>query len=348
MALNGPPPDDLEGWLPARLGAETDGTVWADWCRLTTGGLREPFFDETIDLCLRHPFNQLFLRRTPIARLGERFAGRPGLAPAGFIFHMSRCGSTLVSRLLAGLPGSLVLSEPDPLHWILRGGAAPSRAVAAEWLRWTLAALAQPWSGQETRVFVKFDPWSVVDLPLIRVAFPDVPWLFVYRAPVEVLVSQLRRRGTHTVPGAYGAALLELDQARVQRMPPEEYCSRMLQAICDAAIRQHDPARALLVNFEELPGALWDRILGFFGVECTEVTRDELRRLSRFDAKRPAVRFIDDVMEKNRSATPLARQMAATFLMPSYRQLEALREPASAIGRTTERHTRAHQSPSLT
>src|SRR5215469_2589397 len=41
MALNGPPPDDLEGWLPARLGAETDGTVWADWCRLTTGGLRE-------------------------------------------------------------------------------------------------------------------------------------------------------------------------------------------------------------------------------------------------------------------------------------------------------------------
>src|SRR5262249_13650848 len=139
-----------------------------------------------------------------------------------------------------------------------------------------------------------------------------------------------------------------LDQARVQRMPPEEYCSRMLQAICNAAIRQHDPARALLVNFEELPGALWDRIPGFFGVECTEATRDELRRLSRFDAKRPAVRFIEDVMEENRSATPLARQMAATFLMPSYRQLEALREPASPIGWTTARHMRAHQSPSLT
>lgn len=328
MALSRPPPDGLEGWLPARLGAEADGTVWADWCRLTTGGLREPFFDETIDLCLRHPFNQLFSRRTPMALLGERFAARPGLAPAGFVFHMSRCGSTLVSRLLSGLPGSLVLSEPDPLHWVLRGGAAPSRAVAVDWLRWVLAALAQPWTGQETRVFVKFDCWSVLDLPLIRAAFPEVPWVFLYRAPVEVLVSQLRRRGTQTVPGAYGAGVLGLDLARVQRMAPEEYCARVLQAICDAAIRHHDSGRSLLVNFEELPGAVWDRILGFFGAECSPATRDELRRLSRFDAKRPAVSFVDDVAEKNRSATPLARRMAETLLMPAYERLEALRGSA--------------------
>ena len=348
MALNNPPPDDLEGWLPARLGAETDGTVWADWCRLTTGALREPFFAETIDLCLRHPFNQLFLRRTPIARLGERFTERPGLTPAGFIFHMSRCGSTLVSRLLAGLPGSLVLSEPDPMHWILRGGSAPSRAVAGEWLRWALAALAQPWSGQETRVFVKFDPWSMVDLPLIREAFPDVPWVFLYRAPLEVLVSNLRRRGTHTVPGVYGAALLGMDQARVRHMPPEEYCGRMLQAICDAAIRHHNLGRVLLVNFGELPGAVWDHILGFFGVACTEATRDELRRLSRFDAKRPAVSYIDDVAEKNRTATPLARQMAETLMMPSYRRLEALRASRADSWRTAELRTRGYHFPMLT
>lgn len=51
----------------------------------------------------------------PLAQLLEQ-AGQihPPSAPHG-IFHVSHCGSTLVSRLLAGLPGCLPLREPLPL-----------------------------------------------------------------------------------------------------------------------------------------------------------------------------------------------------------------------------------------
>jgi hypothetical protein len=39
------------------------------------------------------------------------------------IFHLARCGSTLVSRLLGTLPGAVVVSEPAPLNALL--GLAP-------------------------------------------------------------------------------------------------------------------------------------------------------------------------------------------------------------------------------
>jgi hypothetical protein len=45
------------------------------------------------------------------------------LDPAGMIFHLSRCGSTLVSRLLGTLPGVVVVSEPAQLKALL--GLAP-------------------------------------------------------------------------------------------------------------------------------------------------------------------------------------------------------------------------------
>ena len=42
-------------------------------------------------------------------------AGQGGLAPAGFIFHIGRCGSTLMSRVLASSDRVLCLSEPSAL-----------------------------------------------------------------------------------------------------------------------------------------------------------------------------------------------------------------------------------------
>jgi hypothetical protein len=51
-----------------------------------------------------------------------------------------------------------------------------------------VAALGQARAG-ETRLFLKLDCWHMRDLPLFRRAFPNTPWVFLYRDPVEVLVS---------------------------------------------------------------------------------------------------------------------------------------------------------------
>ena len=51
----------------------------------------------------------------PLPQLVQQAAGIRPAAPAHCIFHVSHCGSTLVSRLLAELPGCLPLREPLPI-----------------------------------------------------------------------------------------------------------------------------------------------------------------------------------------------------------------------------------------
>ena len=187
----------LDGWVPMRVFWQ-EGRPLVDWCYLGTRRFAEPFFEDTIGAAMRLPFNLVFRQQTPIEVLAEWQALRPGVAPTGFIFHMSRCGSTLIAQMLAALARNVVLSEAVPIDGVVRAHFRSPEATEARrraWLRGMVSALGQRRRGDETGLFIKFDSWHSLDLPLIRQAFPDVPWLFVYRNPVEVLVSQMKRRG---------------------------------------------------------------------------------------------------------------------------------------------------------
>ena len=76
--------------------------------------MTEPFFDLTIEDCLQDPYCLLFRRQTPLDVLAHLDNASSGSEPTGFIFHMSRCGSTLVSQLLATLPGYSMLMMISP------------------------------------------------------------------------------------------------------------------------------------------------------------------------------------------------------------------------------------------
>ena len=54
------------------------------------------------------------------------------------------------------------------------------------WLRGWMRAAGLPRSG-EKRLFEKFDAWHSFDLPFLRRAFPETPWIFLHRNPVEVI-----------------------------------------------------------------------------------------------------------------------------------------------------------------
>src|ERR1700688_4974837 len=99
---------DLDGWTPVRVYAN-GGEPVVEWA-LVDGPFADPFFEQTANRAMEQPFNAAFARRTPIAALEERHRNAPGLAPAGFIFHMSRCGSTLIAQTLAHVCAKILLS----------------------------------------------------------------------------------------------------------------------------------------------------------------------------------------------------------------------------------------------
>jgi len=108
-----------KGWLPIRAVWQRD-QLYVHWSHFGEQRLREPFFEGSVQRCLFKPFNRLFRYSTPITRLVDWLQAHPGLRPSGFIFHMSRCGSTLVSQMLAALPHNIVISEASPIDAVVR------------------------------------------------------------------------------------------------------------------------------------------------------------------------------------------------------------------------------------
>ena len=313
-----PPP----GWLPVEARDRGVG-LELDWVYFGATPLREPFYRDSAQRQLRKPFNRLFRLSTPIDALESRQGAHPELKPSGFIFHMSRCGSTLVAQMLAALPRAVVISEASPIDTVVR--AHEQRPDLGEdehaaWLRWIVAALGQPRRGGEQHLFVKLDSWHTLALPLFRRAFPDVPWIFLYRDPIEVLVSQLRQPGLHMVPGSFSSVL-----GIAPSYATEDHRARVLARICEAVLEHRAAPAGLLVDYRELPDALWTRIMPHFGVTCDAYDRALMAKTAVHDAKTPVLMFSPDSQAKQCSATPAARAAAATWLGDIHDRLERRR-----------------------
>ncbi|WP_164019682.1 sulfotransferase family protein [Pyxidicoccus trucidator] len=319
----------LDGWVPGRVHVE-ERALRVDWCHLGAQRFTDPFFDQTLERRLRHPFALLFRHQTSMEELVARNAARPGLPVRGLVFHMSRCGSTLAAQLLAALPRHVVLSEPGPVDTVLRSHLrlpGVTEAQRVEWLRAVVGALGQRRHPEEEAVFLKLDAWHVLELPLLQRAFPDVPWLFLYRDPVEVMASHQNHRGAHMVPGMLEPALLGLERGALEGMPLEEYGARVLARICEAGLHgyreRQGPAR--LLDYRRLQPDGLALLTDLFGLELTPEDAERLREAAERDAKNPVVPFADDTEDKARRVSGLSREMAERWVRPVHEALEAER-----------------------
>ncbi|MDB5174985.1 MAG: hypothetical protein JWN51_3758 [Phycisphaerales bacterium] len=321
----------LDGWIPLRVFKGREG-LRVDWCFLGARRFIEPFFDQTIAGVMRHPFNLVFRHQTS---LDDLHALRPSLAVSGFIFHMSRCGSTLISQMISRLPHCVVMSEPECLGAILRtridGDAARPDDPRIGWFQGLVHALAQPRSGSERHLIIKFDAPSAAYLPLIRRAFPTVPYLFVYRDPLEVLVSHRRRRSGQMLPAVMNSAWLGMDLASAAFMSPDEYTAKVLARICQAAAEHHDPRTGRLLNFKELPGAVLQWIPRHFGIDEDPDGLSAMKQACEVHAKYPDEKFVADSAEKQAAADEQLRGVSEKWLRACYDRLDAVRN-AHATG----------------
>ncbi len=322
----------LAEWVPIRFYWRHEQPL-LDWCYLGERRLSEPFFDQTIDACFKHPFNLLFRHQTSIDVLEELARDDPGLPPAGFIFHMSRCGSTLISQMLAALPQHIVVSEAGPIDGVLRANLRDSSISDEQritWLRWIISAFGRRRFAQEQHLLIKFDCWHILDLALIRRAFPDVPWIFVYRDPVEVMVSHQRLPGSQMLPGLIDPRVFGFDPTTIFQVPRTEYCARVLARICEAAVEHCRQDAGIVIPYRRLPEAVWETLCAFFQIEQTPADRDQMRRVAQFHAKSPKIRFEADSQTKWREASEEIRQMAERWVQPWHEHLEALYQQQTA------------------
>ncbi|MGC5703854.1 sulfotransferase family protein [Pseudomonas sp. NFXW11] len=309
---------NLQGWLPIRIWRAEPELDWrVDWCWFGEQALTQPFFRDAVEQALRLPFNQALRRETPLATLDQWRLQSPGLSPGLFIFHASRCGSTLVSQMLAQLESHIVISEPPPLDSLLRGELSVAQRQMA--LRGLLSAYGQPRRGGESQLVVKLDAWNIGELPWLRQCFPSTPWLFLYRDPLEIAVSHLRRPGMHMVPGLIGPSALDSEPSGER----ESYIARRLGRLLQRGFDHSREHAGLLLNYQELPAAMDGRLGDFLGL--SQAQRSRALACSSWHAKQPEQAFHGDSEDKRQAASAALIEQVQRWARGPYERLERRR-----------------------
>jgi hypothetical protein len=299
--------------LPARAALRPDG-LYLDLRDIAAGQLQDPFLQQTVE---RVP------SRSTVARVSRDDLGKgiTGTTPAGVVFHVGRCGSTLVSQLLKQHDGVVVYSEPLAINDVLVPPHAWPRTELVGALRTLGACFARhagkPW-------VLKLSSWNTLYCDIVAEAFPATPWVLCVRDPVEVCVSLLERRpGWLKDAGQASHRFAAVVDPGLSSGSVEEYLAR-LNAAYYRAVGVLDPGRGGLVAYETLPDAVWNVVGLRFGLVIDAQVRERMSLAARASAKAPVGReaaFAPDGARKQAAAAASLRRAVDTLARPELERL---------------------------
>lgn len=302
--------------LPVRAALHVDGLYLA-LRKIGPEELRDAFMQETVAR-VAAPETIVHVARDGVGRAA------PDAAPAGLIFHIARCGSTLISQLLRTLDDLVVYAEPQPVNELLAPPHRWPRSELVGALRTLGVAFARHARG---RYVLKLSSWNTLFCDVLADAFPGTPWVLSLRDPVEVGVSLLAQPPGWFQDAAQAsqglAGLVDPDGAAQSR---EEFVARTYGAFCAAAARL-DAGHGKLVPYESLPAAVWNVVAPHFALSVDAAQRVRMAQEARRQAKAPigkASEFVSDTALKRRAASPELRRAIDACARPQLQRLVRL------------------------
>ena len=224
--------------------------------------------------------------QTPLSLLNQ--ANFDGVDPSVFIFHVSRCGSTLLTRALAQSRNNLVYGEPVVINqlWHHFLGDKPATLTSPfnqqETTLFTnlLRALGRKRLDSHTHYAIKFSSLYCLIMDQISKLYPQTPILFIYRDPIEVLVSVSQKNY-----GFVDDHQSELSQAAINSNAPvndskDAYSAKLLEIKMQHAIRSTHPKLHYL-NYSQLTKENLPKILETIGINFN--TEDLQSMQNQFD-----------------------------------------------------------------
>ena len=293
--------------------------------------LREPFFQQTVERAKADGRGELFTEFDVLLQLEKLL---DSVEPTGFIFHSSRCGSTLVANACRAVSSSIVLSEANSIDKLIARFITDATndqvksTLYSVFLRGVVHALGQRRTGDEQHLFIKFACCSFSQTERIGRIWPNVPWLFLYRNPIETIVSNLDDIPPWLIDKDRRvlAAIAGVSPAAVAEMSLEELCARTIGSLYRTAHRLAN-ANSMLLNYTQLSVPEIAKVLRFFNVNPSSNELDEIARCSALYSKEASSmrEFVADAHAKRQRASALIREMAAAWASEPYRLLEEKR-----------------------
>ena len=270
-------------------------------------------------------------------------AAARAMEPAGFVFHESRCGSTLVANSLMAMEPEVnrVYSEsPPPLSAAkMISDDDDQSGSAVQLLRDVIYMMGRTNEPNERRLFFKIQSIGTKSIPAFSKAFPTTPWIFLHRDPVQVMMSHLKtKEKTEAVctrsRSAPPSDLVELvktrdPSAKVSRLSTEDFCAAHLASLCEAAYSAYENRKGngKFVDYVDLPEALVDNIIpNHFGQPMDDESKSRILKVSGTYSKARTVgkTWQEDSQEKEDAARPEIHAASVKYLQPVYEKLKGL------------------------
>ncbi|MGA2890834.1 MAG: cupin domain-containing protein [Terracidiphilus sp.] len=309
-------------WLPISFNHKTKTIQWID-----TGAraLAEPFFYQTVKHYKKeHP--AAHIRTTSLDALTHINEDIP---PSGFIFHISRCGSTLLADGLRALPNMIVVSEPPVLSGVLSLQSAANNENNSDMidrgaiLKGVVNAFGQRRSGMERSLVIKFSSWSILHLKTIRALWPQVPCVIIVRDPLEVAVSCLDKPPgwmnlKDEVQGTVDS-VLGWDAKSVSTMTKIGFCARILGEFLKIAVVGKETG-CHVVDYKNLTADHIKKIAELFGIEVTSEGLEALRASCSIYPKDPGgkLTFQNDRDAQQAKASDILRNEVNRWARSAY------------------------------
>ena len=319
-------------WLLIDISFAPDLVRWIDfgdeWCS-------EPFFEQTIQRLKTatppHP-EQVTTTQT----LVDLAAQAPSRLPAGVIFHVSRCGSTLLTNVLRTGAQVWILSEATPLGRLFFqeamdriGGPASGREEARKSVLNSFVSLhAESSAGDPRRVVIKCHALNIMDIQFVRSLWPTVPFIVVIRDPIEVIASNLDGPAGWVDVGRR-SVLAAQRFGWTDRIDPEttiqECCARGLgsfYAMAESAIG----GDCKIIDYSQLTFTNIRKIADGFGIDMPKSETPQVVSAFAKYAKDPtgATRFESDVLKKRSTCSGDVLALAERWALAPYCRLRNL------------------------
>lgn len=267
------------------------------------------------------------------------------MSPKGLVFHESRCGSTLVANSLAAFDPDTtrVYSESGPPIDAAKAYSSAYQTQSVQLMQDVLYMMGRTSNPLEENLFFKIQSIGVKSMKFFREAFPDVPFAFVYRDPVQVMMSHLKTRGTTRAvclrqwkrPARDTKDLVKKTEGfkdvSINSLSSEEFCAAHLATLCQVAIDQikDSKGKGKLINYSDLPNVLIDSIIPkHFGVgSLSEEAKENILKVNEKYSKGRNTGKVweEDNTMKEAKAWEGLKDASKKFMKPVYEEMERLR-----------------------
>lgn len=272
-------------WIPVNL-IQKDNEIYFEWIYLGDLKYADPFFDETIAKCKSHAYNSKpFKVVSTVENLIEWSGELISVELKSLVFHVSRCGSTMLSQSLASSPENIMVSEAPIIDQILRSElfSVDKKSLL---IKSVIKLLGQERFQEQQHLIIKLDAWHIFKASYLRSIFPEIPFALLYRNPTEVLKSHQKMMGMHMVPNLLPSIIFGISAKEINEISFEQYgglvVEKYFQGFLDFYKRDQN---VVMLNYNEGMKTVIEKFIAFVRVDYAneelEKMYDRLKRHSK-------------------------------------------------------------------